>query len=324
MIEPVYRIVLTENCNLACPHCFNAEARDCGIMDADLLIRFMRENSSNLNLSTIKIMGGEPTLHPRIKDITKEACKHYYRVELFTNGTNMKDIVMDPSITRSHFHSLLLYTINGFTFDFNKFNTYKDYINFVVLHFVVPLNNPEKMVKKAEKCMELGAQSYFLISPDTQVNIFDDSILNSYRPVWVKVVTNLVSQLRERNIPFNFDHKLPICFYTQEMIDLFHLHDIDTIHQDTTTCCGDQRIGLIDHNFDLYYCNQTRIKLGSLLDDSGNPISESELRKMIQRGPMTKVEQIKGLRDKCMRCPALASCKLGCYYNTLIEEQKNE
>lgn len=324
MINPVYRIVLTENCNLSCPHCFNSQDRECGVMDADILIRFINENSTKLNSSTIKIMGGEPTLHPRVVDIITEASKYFFKVELFTNGTNMERIVNNSILTKRNFQGILNYTINGFTFNINKFSTYKDYINFIVLHFVVPLNNPEKMVKKLEKCMELSPQVYFLISPDTQVDLFNDSELNSYRLVWVETVSKIIPQLSDRNLPYGFDHKFPICFYTQEMIDVFHKFNVDTIHQQTTTCCGDQQIGLIDYKFDIYYCNQTKIKLGTLLDIDGNPITLEELTDLIQSGSKIKTEQIKKKSDKCMECQALPSCKVGCYYNILKGRQTDE
>lgn len=326
MINLVHRIVLTEECNLSCPHCFNSEVRQHKVMDADILLRFMKENSSELGTSTIKIMGGEPTLHPKVLDIIKEACNHYWRVELFTNGTKMKGIVSDPIITKFHFQRILTHTINGFTFNVNEFLSYKEYIDFVVLHFVIPLNNPENMLKKIEKCMELSPKVGFLISPDTQVNLFDDNTLNKYRQVWIEVITNVNPQFKKKGISFNYDHKLPICFYTQEMIDILHSFDVDTLPNNTTMCCGDQQIGLIDTNFDIYFCNQTRIKLGSLLNDNGDPKPLKEVVEMIQGGSKIKVEQIKNLSDKCRQCPVLASCKVGCYFNTLesIGDNNNE
>jgi radical SAM protein with 4Fe4S-binding SPASM domain len=321
VIQLAHRLVLTEKCNLACPHCFNAEDREFGVMDADIIIRFMRENSDSLRSSALKIMGGEPTIHPRMLEITREACQHYGEVKLFTNGSTMQTIVKDPDIMMNHFRGKLLYTINGFTFNIDKFLEYKDYINFVILHFVVPLNNPEKMIEKIEKCIDLSPKVSFIISPDTQVDLFNDFELKSYRTTWVGVLSEIIPPLTYWRIPFSYDHRLPICFYTQEMIDELHSENIDTVHLETITCCGEQYMGLIDHNFDLYYCNQTRIKLGSILDDDGNPKSIETIHEMIQVGSRVKLEQIIKLSDKCKNCTALPVCKVGCYYNILRGKQ---
>jgi len=321
VIQLAHRIVLTEKCNLSCPHCFNAEDREFGVMDADILIRFMRKNSGMLGSSALKIMGGEPTIHPRILEITKEACQHYGEVKLFTNGSTMKKIVKDPDIMMNHFRGKVQYTINGFTFDVDKFSDYKDYIHFVTLHFVIPLNNPQKMIEKIEDCMDLYPKVAFILSPDTQVNLFNDFDLNSYRTVWVGVLSEILPQIKHEGIPYSYDHRLPICFYTQKMIDELHDEGIDTVHHETITCCGEQYMGLIDHNFDLYYCNQTRIKLGSILDESGNPKSMETINEMIKVGSRIKLEQIINLSDKCKNCNALPVCKVGCYYNTLRGKQ---
>ena len=77
-------------------------------------------------------------------------------------------------------------------------------------------------------------------------------------------------------------------------------------------------MGLIDYNFDLYYCNQTRIKLGSILKDNGDVKTMDEIINMIQRGSRMKTNSIMELSDKCKGCAVLASCKVGCYYNTLV------
>lgn len=319
MIRLAHRMVLTENCNLSCPHCFNADVRKCGVMDADILIRFMRDNP--LESSVVKLMGGEPTIHPRIVDITKEACQSYGKVTLFTNGTTMSELVKEPIITKNHFQGLLEYTINGFTFEIDKFSSYKDYVQFITLHFVIPLKNSGKVIKKIEKCMNLYPQVAFLISPDTQVDLFNDHILDQYRTVWVDALTRVIPQLRNREISFDYDHRLPICFYTQKMIDSLHSRGIDEAHVLTITCCGDQYMGLISYNFDIYYCNQTRIKLGSLLDKGGNPKSISDVEKILQAGSNIKTEAIKKISDKCRNCVVVASCKAGCYYNSIIKER---
>jgi len=322
VIKLAHRLVLTEKCNFSCPHCFNANERMSGIMDADILLEFMRKNKHHLDTYSLKLMGGEPTLHPRFMEIFKEACKHYGEVYLFTNGSTMKDIANDPIILKNHLMGRVIYVINGFTFNLEKFEEYRDFINIVSLHFVVPMENVETMIDKVIKCFDFQPNINLVISPDTQVNLFDEDTLNEYRSVWMKAITTLVPKIRLRGMPYIYDHVLPICFYNQEMLDYLHSYDIDNIHTLKITCCGDQQLGLIDHNFDIYYCNQTRIKIGSLLNEVGQPKILSEVEVMLQAGSSIKTEAIKNECEKCSKCPVVASCKVGCYYNTLVKSNE--
>ncbi len=321
MIQFGHRIVLTEKCNMSCPHCFNAKVREDRTMDVDILLRFFKENCFELDHSVLKIMGGEPTIHPRIVDVIRESCKCYLGSTLYTNGTTMKDIASEPVLVKHNFGGKLQYTINGFTFKIDDFLEYREFVKFVDLHFVIPINNPEKILTKIEKCMELAPKVSFIVSPNTQLNLLnDEKVLEEYRKVWIESTTYILPKLRFAGIPYQYDHRLPMCFFTQEMIDTLHSHDLGTMHKELTTCCGDEYMGLIGYDYEVSYCNQTRIKLGSLLKEDGSPKSVSELNDMIRVGTMQKVEQITELSDKCKTCHALPLCKVGCYYNTLVKD----
>ena len=230
MIQLCHRIVLTELCNASCPHCFNADSRKTGSMDADILIKFMQINSSYLRQTELKIMGGEPTLHPRFIDVVTEACKHYRIVTIFTNGTKMKEITKYGVIVKNHFRGQLRFVINGFVFDPEVLHEYTDFINQITLHFVVPLKGLDKLIEKVTRCRDLVPYVHFMFSPDTQVDLFDDNILDQYRQVWVDAVTTMIPELKRRNVPFTYDHTLPMCFYTQDMLDVLSFHDLEGIH----------------------------------------------------------------------------------------------
>jgi len=318
MIKLDHRIVLTELCNASCPHCFNADFRKTGNMDADILLKFIKVNYNYLKQSELKIMGGEPTLHPRLADITIEACRHYRLVTIFTNGTKMRETLDNKMVVKNHLYGRLKFVINGFVFNPDTLYEYTDSINYVNLHFVVPLNGVDEVIEKAIRCMDLAPFVQFTISPDTQVDIFDDNILNQYRNDWIDAVTVILPKLRRRGIVYEFDHSFPMCFYTQDMLDVISFHDLNALHKARITCSGDSLMGLIDYNFDLYYCNQTRIKLGSILKDNGDVKTMDEIINMIQRGSRMKTNSIMELSDKCKGCAVLASCKVGCYYNTLV------
>jgi len=332
MIQIAHRIVLTELCNGTCPHCFNAEFRKTAEMDADILLKWWSQHRGHhlLTSKRAKLMGGEPTLHPRIIEIMREGCLTYGGVDLFTNGSKMLEISQDPLILKYHMMNTVQYIINGYTFDINKFMEYSPFISNVILHFVIPYKRQEfyEILGKINKCMDLAPFVSFVISPDTQVNLFDDDIQDNYRENWLEAITTVVPRLLDRRIAFNYDHVLPMCFYTQKMLDRLHdtnVYDhnaqVDGIHSLKITCCGDVQMGLILPNFDIYFCNQTRIKLGSLLDDNGEPKSVEALTEMLQKYSKIKTESVKQLSPKCKVCPVVASCKVGCYYTTLLRSK---
>ncbi len=316
MIQLAHRIILTELCNKSCEHCFNSNFRKTGEMDADVFIKFMKENHNYLTDFELKVMGGEPTLHPRLIDVVHEAYYHYRIVKLFTNGSNMSIIAKDPRMIKTHFEGVTLYLINGHTFEPEKFHEYKEYIRNVVLHCVIPLDNVSDFINRVFRFMELSPQIHIALSPDTQVNLFDDSIMEKYRESWMTAMLSLVPVLLKRGGFYGFDHLFPMCFFTQEMLDVLHENNMDDCHT-LTHCCSEFFLGLIDWNFDLHYCNQTRFKIGNVLDKDGNMLSLPEINQMIKTAPQMKCNNIRKLSEKCRNCVALPVCKVGCYYNVL-------
>lgn len=333
MIQIAHRIVLTELCNGTCSHCFNAHFRKKAEMNVDTLFKFwIRNQSSLLYNKRLKIMGGEPTLHPRILEVMQNGCLYFHGVDLFTNGTNMIKISKDPLVLKYHLMGNIEYIINGFTFELEKFKYYAPYIRKVCLHFVVPFDKKKlnEMMNKVFRCLnELQSFAHIILSPDTQVNLFDDKTQDTYRKRWTEAITTIVPSVLERGNQFNYDHVLPMCFYTQEMLDILHkipIHNnnnqVDGSHSQRITCCGDVQMGLILPNFDIYFCNQTRIKLGSILDINGEPKYLEDIMRMIQPFSKIKTESVKDLSPKCKVCPVVDSCKTGCYYTTLLRSNK--
>jgi radical SAM protein with 4Fe4S-binding SPASM domain len=286
-----------------------------GVMDVDIFIRYMKENTRLLNGEELKVMGGEPTLHPRVIDLIHEAYYHFGKIKLFTNGSQMSKIAKDPRMIKTHFEGVTAYLINGHTFKPEKFHEYKDFVREIVLHCVVPLENVDDYINRVLRFLELGPQINICISPDTQINLFDDNIMEKYRESFMKAVTTLIPRLYISNQFFAFDHFFPTCFFTQDIIDTLHAYSITAWEK--TGCCSEYILGLIDWNFDLHFCNQTRFKIGNVLDKDGNMLSLPEINEMIKTAPQMKCNNIRKLSEKCRNCSALPICKVGCYYNVL-------
>lgn len=82
-------ILLTETCNLACPFCFARQTmaktgkREMGIGDFQRLLDFLKKNGQ----TEVRLMGGEPTLHSRFRDIVDCALSRGFVIRLFTNAS---------------------------------------------------------------------------------------------------------------------------------------------------------------------------------------------------------------------------------------------
>jgi uncharacterized radical SAM superfamily Fe-S cluster-containing enzyme len=81
---------VTERCNLRCPTCFAGSAPDLtGVVPVDEVLanvdrRIQRENG---HLDVLMISGGEPTIHPQILELLREAAaRPIVRILLNTNG----------------------------------------------------------------------------------------------------------------------------------------------------------------------------------------------------------------------------------------------
>lgn len=321
MRQVTHRYVITENCNENCPHCFNAEARDKGVIDADLFIEFVRKNSANLSSTRCLIMGGEPTLHPRIIEMVLEAAKHYELVDVFTNGSRLNKIAKHPDIIKDHFTDKICYVINGYAFDQVKYEEYKDFVKDLSLHFVITTWGHKEILEKIYDCMKYhdSTNLKLVISCDTQVDLFNEEELNNYRKIWLEFIKEIIPVIQSKGIEWQTDHHFPVCFFTQKMIYELNLIDLPNFHF-STSCCQCPDIGLIDWNWDFYYCNQTRIKLGSVLKKSGELKTLIELvNEYVTPAHGFKTECIRNLKEECKNCTALNLCRVGCYYNTLVK-----
>jgi radical SAM protein with 4Fe4S-binding SPASM domain len=82
---------LTDGCNLRCLHCY----RECepGLgnwLDAPDALRILSE-LAEIGVRTIELTGGEPTLHPRFREIIEFSLRKFNIVALITNGVLLND-----------------------------------------------------------------------------------------------------------------------------------------------------------------------------------------------------------------------------------------
>lgn len=81
------RFYITENCNAKCNNCFNSSNRtnaEMTITNFSQLCAYFKYNG----IKHLKIMGGEPTIHPYFLDFINIAQKNFDEITIFTNAIN--------------------------------------------------------------------------------------------------------------------------------------------------------------------------------------------------------------------------------------------
>lgn len=78
--------LITDNCNLQCPHCIRGNTSSCS-MDYSAAIKGLHQISDTFSDAVLILSGGEPTLHLRFLDILSEALSLFKTVVINSNGT---------------------------------------------------------------------------------------------------------------------------------------------------------------------------------------------------------------------------------------------
>jgi SynChlorMet cassette radical SAM/SPASM protein ScmF len=104
---------LTEGCNLRCRHCwiapkYQSEGNSYPALDLDLF-KSIIEQAKALGLTGVKLTGGEPLLHPQIKEILEHILKEDLRLTVETNGVLCTpELASKIAVCRSPFVSVSL------------------------------------------------------------------------------------------------------------------------------------------------------------------------------------------------------------------------
>ena len=81
---------LTDGCNLRCRHCsiapeYQTEGKAAAALDLELF-RHIVDQAKPLGLSSVKLSGGEPLIHPQISEILDYLWGQDLRLSIETNG----------------------------------------------------------------------------------------------------------------------------------------------------------------------------------------------------------------------------------------------
>lgn len=292
------RVFLTESCNANCMNCFNKSARtdsEMNIEDFDRLCKYLIE----ADFTSLKIMGGEPTTHTCFSDMISIA-QHYFRnIAIFTNAINdcitkitprEKDVIVynmnfEPSLTPE------------------KIMTEKPGKRTIKIQ-INERSNVDQILSMIYKWRAIDKRVKPSFTFDCMTNIFE------HKTYLTSCISSLEEVLSEKDIPYDFDHRVPLCFLLGCKEKMSYPGGI----------CKVENSGLIDSSLNLRYCNQHHdkvlnlVKGGSFIDWE---IAKNYLLKYYYQ------QQIQIMDQGCINCRLFGDyCNGGCWGKFMASNNK--
>lgn len=323
------RLILTHRCNAKCPHCFNLNDRhllsEDDDMDYDKLERYVEHNECYLQNSPIKLMGGEPTIHPRFSDIVNMLILRLGYINVFTNGlkSSIKILLSDPLVTNSILDGACRLTFNSMTFNDKVWleeinNSLQDFRHTFTLHNVINERNYKFVLNKMKRIVDNYPPQIYRItlSCDVSINIFNKIDRENYRKVWLGFLKD-ARKVVGPNVVFNWDHAFPYCFFDNETIEI--VKSINPVPVRNFCSCFIHSSGLIDPDFSIWFCNQFRHKVGNVYENGDAPLSYGEIDRKLKEARVEKNKILLENVEDCKDCSMIDFCRGGCYCNHLLK-----
>lgn len=136
---------ITQACNLKCLHCYEGNEHFSSRSTLSLeKWKNIIDELSELNVSNIVIIGGEPSCHPQVEEILKYATQYSFQLTFFTNGTLLSDNLKEILIKNNVSVKISIYGHNS------------------IIHDKITRNNGsfDEMTKNIKFLMENGVKVY--------------------------------------------------------------------------------------------------------------------------------------------------------------------
>lgn len=277
-------LLITESCNAKCSYCLNSKYRnEKATMDtakALNLLDFLAQNKCEI----VRLMGGEPTLHPDFPIIAERCQQLFPKVVVLTNA-------ISSSIEKFHPRDSdgIIYNFNTMHNNFNINKMLYNYPGFryisIVISRTTDIIDLENRLKTIFKHDELSKRTQLNISIDLCDNIFDKT--NAIKDKINRLY--LLCKEKKWHCNFRFDGELVILY--PECMD-----DIQPLPGGAKKkICSRNMPGLIDANFNFVFCNAFPVKIGSF-DKDTNWYQLCEIAKKYT------FERINLTKRRCSKC----------------------
>ena len=225
-------IGITNYCNLKCPYCFAEdfkadEPRNMSLDEFKEGLNFIQ------GYEPVKILGGEPTLHPQFKNILSETFKHCLvynsHCTIFTNGANLKQYL--PLIDQYSFFMSVLINCNS-----PQYQSIKDYNNLLNLIDYIYTNEKYRTFTELGCTIHLLCKNYdFLwdILKKYNIKLLRISVAspggvytnnrNSKDEYYQELKTmflDFTKVAEQNNVMLSFDcNQIPRCYFTADELE---------------------------------------------------------------------------------------------------------
>lgn len=233
-------IILTEYCNLSCPYCFakkmiDERTEDNTKISLDQLNTILEWLLPSTEGQRIGLIGGEPTLHPDLKEIL-------HRVNSFNEFTNSDSILFTNGIELDKFindigiNMAILVNVNNLSTDkLNKLISNLDICNDLKWF------KTKKITLGCNLHLEEKYYLYFwnIVDRYPDISIIRMSVtapsslglkLNKqdYYLKMKSILLNFISECKKRNLKITYDcNQIPFCLLDKKEYDLIKKLDID-------------------------------------------------------------------------------------------------
>lgn len=149
---------LNTTCNLHCKWCYNQEKQH-RLLKFELFVKFYEDIIKN-NITSIALIGGEPTIHPQFVEILRKLKEQ--EVHLFTNAIRFSEKDFCKDVCRQKNLKDITISIKGFNEkSFEKFSDEKAFAEFCSA--IENLREKRLCIRVNYNCTEILSQSSYLI-----------------------------------------------------------------------------------------------------------------------------------------------------------------
>lgn len=316
---PFVTILLSERCNAACPHCINSDQRNQKTHMDEKKLKILIDFLLSDNFANLKLLGGEPTIHPNFKELYPYFQSKFERVTLFTNALN--DSIKQITPRANDYITYNGYFINKH-FNTDKFLPENPYPFLRTIQNVINTSfNFDQFKERAllvrDYFKKIGLEKHYTmaLSLDCTEDIFTNAEkLNN-------IFIDIINFMAQNGVRVTTHRNAPVCFFVNpELLRVrkFYNNRIFPSH----ICDVSYGQAIIDTDFNLKYCDRMPKILGNVFRNDFDTIEFEEFKMMMYQGYLWKMKDNYTL--KCKNCKLWGKeCNGGCYANLKSEVFKD-
>lgn len=291
---PLYvYIELTDACNFNCKFC-SVRDKDNNFISLDLIKKIFQELKKN-NIYDVYYTGGEPMLHPQLKEIVEYADNLGFRQTVLTNGSLLSkhkkilDKIMCICVSLHGSKKTHNYLTSRDNYDtlIENIKTSQKYTNLKINYTVM---NENQSIFEMKRVLDLAKELDIGVSFSKYNNIGVGK--QNECSIDVKKFAETLNELKQQDYNFGVNDCITPCLLKEELEYLSH------------GCGAGYLFASITCNGDIKICPSSTRTLGNIKDQS--------LRKIWHQKILKQYREFNWIPLYCKSCKHLSKCRCGC------------